>query len=431
MEQNSISFADVAHGIINFEPSDKTSRLILELIDTAWVQRLRRIRQTGNTFLVYMFAEHSRFGHSLGVAYLANRLMKHLEKSHPAQVSEWELAVGAAALLHDIGHVAPGSHLAERVWRNKSHDEGKKAAHELLSMRVVKEDPEINEILTRYDPALPERIAKILSADPSVPTWTVQIISGGGWNADRGNWTIVDSAMCAVSYGRYNVFALLDAFELTDEGELVLQENRLDALTHFFVARDSMYRQIYQHRVLQAVDSLTENIIRRLVYLFRANKLSESEVFADAVMLEVLNASDYGKDLQPCKLFKMTEQWWGYHLESWCDSADLILSDLAKRLRDRRLFKTIRLEDDTLVERAKEIALELGLDPTYYVVKTEHGDYHRGKSEELPKVRLDSGKLASIDTVEPLIGKLIERGNYRRIWLAVPKEIKARLGKKR
>jgi HD superfamily phosphohydrolase len=429
-DQELISFADVAHGIITFNGSDKASKLILELIDTPWVQRLRRIRQTGNTLLVYMFAEHSRFGHSLGVAYLAHKLMAHLKKDHSESVEKFELAVSAAALLHDIGHVAPGSHLAERVWSKNSEKHTGKASHEQLSIRVVRENLEINQILKKYDPGLPELVARILSGDPTLPPWTVQIISGGGWNADRGNWTIVDSAMCAVSYGRYNVFALLDAYKLTAKDELVIQESRLDALTHFFVARDSMYRQIYQHRVLQAVDALSENIVRRVIEL---NKADAKSVFVDPVMSEAINSASYHSDLPLSSLFKMTEPWWGYHIEEWCNSSDKILSSLASSLRDRNLFKTVRVEeeDSELEARARKIATELGFDERYHVIKTSFADTHRSKSEELPQVELDSGKLRSISEVEPLIGELVARSSKRRVWLAMPKEIKEKLGRVR
>jgi HD superfamily phosphohydrolase len=69
-KSKTVNFADVAHGTLIFDKANSWDALILKLVDTAWVQRLRRISQTGNTKLVYMFAEHSRFGHSLGVAYL-------------------------------------------------------------------------------------------------------------------------------------------------------------------------------------------------------------------------------------------------------------------------------------------------------------------------------------------------------------------------
>jgi HD superfamily phosphohydrolase len=450
MEQNrrllqpsaTTSFADVAHGTLIFNQEEASQQLVLRLIDTRWMQRLRSISQTGNTKLVYMFAEHSRFGHCLGVAYLANSLMEHLRRSAPELVDAYRNAVAAAAILHDVGHVAPGSHLAERIW---APDTGSR--HEHVSIRVIHEDPEISTILTAVNPALPELVCKILAEDESLPPWTHQIISGGGWNADRGNWAIVDSAMCAVSYGRYNVSALIDAFRLSASGELVLHESRLDALTHFFVARDSMYRQIYQHRVLQAVDALTQKLVLRLRDIVdedrrlapdrrastAAERLQKSGIFADPTMLEAIVSENYAKDLSLESIFRMTESWWRYHVERWCEADDRVLADLSRRYRDRELLKTIRLqelpESERFIDEIQQKARNAGFDPRYYVALVQDADAHRGKTEQAPMVLLDSGQIVPVTSVEPMIAQILDRPRTKRRWLAVPKEIKESMGR--
>ena len=66
---------DPIHDIIRIE-----DQFILELLDTAAMQRLRRIRQLGLASLVYPGAEHSRFTHSLGVYHLAGRAMDQLNQ---------------------------------------------------------------------------------------------------------------------------------------------------------------------------------------------------------------------------------------------------------------------------------------------------------------------------------------------------------------
>lgn len=424
------SFADVAHQILTFSNNDSSSELILELIDTAWMQRLRRIKQTGNTNMVYMFAEHSRFGHSLGVAYLACLLMRGLKEHSGEEIAHYEKAVAAAALLHDVGHVAPGSHLAEKVW-------GAKASHETVSSRIVKENVEIKGILEKHGKNLPELVSKILRSDDSLPPWTVAIISGDGWNADRGNWTIVDSAMCSVSYGRYNVNALIDAFRLSPDKELIIQENRLDALTHFYVARDSMYRQVYQHRTLQAVDALNLQIVKRLRDLIAEIKDSDdsfiqNHIFADETMLQVLCTENYSEELELEQIFKMDESWWQYHLEHWCSSSDPILSDLALRLRDRRLFKTVRVNGEkNFLEKVNQVATALGFDPRYYVNLVDLSDKHRKNDESAPLVLLENGELVPITDVEPLVAEILKRPENRKSWLAVPEEVKNKLGRKR
>lgn len=428
-----VSFADVAHQTLTFDTKDRTSQLILELIDTAWVQRLRRIKQTGNTNLVYMFAEHSRFGHSLGVAYLACLLMRSLKQYYPEQVADYEMAVAAAALLHDIGHVAPGSHLAEKIW---GKDSG--AKHEEISIQIIREDKEISSILNKYNGALLETVCQILAGANSLPPWTVATISGDGWNADRGNWTILDSAMCSVSYGRYNVTALIDAFRLSESGELIIQENRLDALTHFYVARDSMYRQVYQHRTLQAVDALSEKIVLRLRDLIAEIKVLgeqsiDTHIFADQTMLAALCAKSYPSELELKDIFRMDENWWQYHLDKWCSSNDKILSDLALRLRDRKLLKTVRIEKDSdqVIERAKDLCLELGFDPKYYLNTVNLSDRHRDETESAPLVLLENGKLVPVTQVEPLIEQILKRPENTKCWLALPKEVKEKLGRNR
>lgn len=61
------TFRDPIHGFIRVSGPER------EIIDSAPFQRLRRIRQLGTGYLVYHGAEHSRFGHSLGVMEVATR----------------------------------------------------------------------------------------------------------------------------------------------------------------------------------------------------------------------------------------------------------------------------------------------------------------------------------------------------------------------
>ena len=51
----------------------------VRLADTPEIQRLRRIKQLGFTYLVYPGANHSRFEHSIGTMYLASRLANNLQ----------------------------------------------------------------------------------------------------------------------------------------------------------------------------------------------------------------------------------------------------------------------------------------------------------------------------------------------------------------
>src|SRR6476660_5257723 len=87
-----------------------------DLLDTAWVQRLRRISQLQSARWVFPTAEHSRFTHGLGVMHEAGVWARSLYPSLRAALPV--LAPGEpvpseglvvetlriAGLLHDVGH---------------------------------------------------------------------------------------------------------------------------------------------------------------------------------------------------------------------------------------------------------------------------------------------------------------------------------------
>ena len=127
---------DPVHGYINVD-----YQVIWDLINTPEFQRLRRIHQLGGTMQVYHTAEHSRFGHSLGV-YEIVRLMIENIKGLKQALSEFEqVAVLCAGLLHDVGH-GPFSHAFESV--SNVH-------HEVITSRIILEDTYINRLLRDVD----------------------------------------------------------------------------------------------------------------------------------------------------------------------------------------------------------------------------------------------------------------------------------------
>lgn len=419
-----ITFADVVHQSVSFSKSDPAERLILDLIDTPWFQRLRDISQTANTRLVYMFSEHSRFGHCLGVAYLAKLALDKLAKKFPDDVAQYRTAILVSALLHDIGHLAPGSHTAFKTWFPDQPD-----SHEELAETVITQDPRISEALNNFSPTVLKTVLSILREDSDVPPWTWQIISGGGWNVDRGNWSTVDSVLAGVSYGKYNIPALVDSILITSDKQLALMENRLDAMLHFMVSRHAMYRQVYQHRVLLAADMLNKAVVQR------ARDLGDNVPFADDVMRAALSAKS-ATDLSLRTMFEMRESWWRYHLSRWNTSTDPILKDLSDRILNRRLFKTVRIGDpskrDELVSKATQALEKLHIDPRYYLHLISTADVHSGDSRQSMLVQLDSGDVTTLSEADPLIKSMaVESKLSRRSWLALPAEAKHILGESR
>ena len=419
-----ISFADVAHQSISLSTENSSHAVVLDLIDTPWVQRLRDISQTANTRLVYMFSEHSRFGHCLGVAHLALLVMEKLKLHYADQVEGYSVSVSAAALLHDIGHLAPGSHTAFKTWFPEQPD-----THEDISARILRSDPSITSILNKYGDHVLQNVLDILGESSRLPAWTWEIISGGGWNVDRGNWCLVDSILAGVSYGKYNIPALTESIVITPQGHLALNENRLDAMMHFAVSRHAMYRQIYQHRVILATDTLNQAIAQR------ARDLGMNLEFADEAMRIVLSAKSPA-ELSLETIDIMREPWWRYHLLRWRKSSDAILSDLSSRLLGRNLFKTVRIQEGESMEelhaKAKEAVIQAGYDPRYYLHSVSMTDTNLGDSNQSMQVLLDDGRIRSLADADPLFKSMIrESGAQQKQWLVLPATAKVALGRKR
>ena len=121
---------DPIHGYIEIDD------LAIAIIDTVEMQRLRRIRQLGFSYLVYPGANHTRFEHSLGVYHLMNLLLDRLEV---AKEEEQELIV--ASLIHDIGH-GPYSHVTEPVIKKITGN-----SHEDIEDVIFKQEVEVEREL--------------------------------------------------------------------------------------------------------------------------------------------------------------------------------------------------------------------------------------------------------------------------------------------
>lgn len=67
-------FRDPIYGYVEVE-----YQIILDLIDSKEVQRLRRIRQLSGVAMVFHTAEHSRFTHALGAYHMANLVLRDVE----------------------------------------------------------------------------------------------------------------------------------------------------------------------------------------------------------------------------------------------------------------------------------------------------------------------------------------------------------------
>lgn len=104
-------FNDPIHGTIEMHPA------CISIIDTPQFQRLRHIKQLDTCYLVYPGASHNRFEHSIGVSYLAGKLLRSIRQHQPNEpITDRDvLCVEIAGLCHDLGR-GPFSYVFEKMF---------------------------------------------------------------------------------------------------------------------------------------------------------------------------------------------------------------------------------------------------------------------------------------------------------------------------
>lgn len=229
---------DPIHGYIKITDIER------QIIDSAFVQRLRRIHQLAGAYLVYPGGVHTRFEHVLGTMHVAGLIGQSIADVAGLDDDDvQELRI--AALLHDVGH-GPFSHLFEEVLSNKTD-----MSHEDLSQKIVLESP-IGEILESNGRS-PARISKLCVGKANGKEFMNQAISGG-LSADMMDYLLRDTYFTGVEYGKVDIQRVIDSLGVSSHGHMMLERAALYAFEALLIARYEMFKAVYFHRTVRAAE---------------------------------------------------------------------------------------------------------------------------------------------------------------------------------
>ena len=260
-----------------------------DLLDSAWLQRLRRISQLQSARWVFPTAEHSRFTHGLGVMHEAGLWARSLYPSLRTTLAAAGEPVPSeglvvetlrmAGLLHDVGH-GPFAHFfddhvlaAFAAPADPRRPAGKSLTHEDLSQLII--EGELGGLirgLRRAPGAVAERdaladdetidpawvaflVSKPALADAAMPRWVrwLQPLLSGVFTVDNLDYVRRDAYLTGVAVGPVDV-ERLRRYSFISERGLTLFEPGLPALEMFLTSRRFMYQQVYFHRTVRAID---------------------------------------------------------------------------------------------------------------------------------------------------------------------------------
>ncbi|MFV0557918.1 MAG: HD domain-containing protein [Enterococcus sp.] len=363
-------FRDPVHNYIHVQ-----HQVILDLINSKEVQRLRRIKQLGTASYTFHGAEHSRFSHSLGVYEISRRICDifkrnySIEKVGPTGWDDHErLVTLCAALLHDVGHGA-FSHTFEHIFATD---------HEQITVEIITSpSTEVYQILNRVAAGFPEKVASVITKTYPNPQ-VVQMISSQ-IDADRMDYLLRDAYFTGTEYGTFDLTRILRVIR-PYEGGIAFSISGMHAVEDYIISRYQMYVQVYFHKVSRGMEVILEHLLNRAKSLYQKDK----KIFTRHSQLLVpflrgdFTLEDY---------LKLDDGVLGTCFIHWAEENDPILSDLAKRWLNRKPLKSISFSKnipEQELDRLRVLVERVGFNPKYYTaINSSYDlpyDFYRPKS---------------------------------------------------
>jgi HD superfamily phosphohydrolase len=278
-----------------------------DLVDSAWLQRLRRIHQLQSAWWVFATAEHSRFQHALGAMHLAGEWARHLYPTLAATCASTpsaavvEETMRMAGLLHDVGH-GPFGHFFDENYLDKWGIDHEVIGRELITGPLAElvgglgASPSSNfDAGEHIDP----RWVAYLIAAPELdgfeaPAWLVALKPAmvGAYSADNMDYVPRDSYICGVAAGPVDIQRILHYSFISERG-LTLHAHAAEALYMFLSARLYLYEQVYFHRTVRRIDLQLREVFRPTVELLLKGSplesLDEYLMFTEWALLSEVN----------------------------------------------------------------------------------------------------------------------------------------------
>ncbi|MFH1269345.1 MAG: HD domain-containing protein, partial [Planctomycetota bacterium] len=319
---------DPVHGYVSFTSSeglDEGETSEREIVDHPWVQRLRQIHQLQTAWWVFASAEHTRFQHVLGAMHLASRAVERLFPSLAEECPDVpsrgyvESLMRMAALLHDVGH-GPFGHFFDRHFLA---DYG--LTHETLGSEIIRH--ELGDLLRGIRRSPNSRLEDGETLDPhqitqlitrptdrrhdEVPRWLrfLRSLFSGLYTVDNMDFVLRDAYMSGYSTRAFDLDRLLRYSVYTEKG-LTIHDRGLSALVRFIEVRAELFRAVYFHRTVRAIDlSLQELFLDSKPFLFPGNPLEHLDEYQQLTEWSLLvHVADWAQS-DDAKLRELGARW--------------------------------------------------------------------------------------------------------------------------
>ena len=343
---------DPVHGLIAFEENDGLAQLAWGLLNTPEIQRLRRIKQLGVSEFVFPGAVHTRFAHSIGVFHTARELVRVIERESitaPQSSKDRADVATIAALLHDLGH-GPFSHAFERV--QKSRGTGRR--HEKWTAEIIRNtNGAIRPLLEAYRAGLTEEVASLLAAED--PTDIYHAVVSSSFDADRLDYLRRDRLMTGTGAGAIDFDWLMEHVRVadividapeSDSGEdtskvatFCLDPKALPAAEQFLLSRYTLHEQVYLHKTTRCIEAMIGKLLRQIAQVAKSPDTVSAQTGLEPSHVLLRFFAPDGETIE--NYLALDDLAIIGSLEGMQQGRDPDIAELAMRLRNRQLYKTL------------------------------------------------------------------------------------------
>ena len=319
---------DPIHGYITFTVPSKSKEITEKrLIDSEWVQRLRRIFQLQSAWVVYPCAVHTRFAHVLGAMQLAGDLALRLypkfkeafpNEEIPDNPYYVEEMFRLAGLLHDVGH-GPLGHRLDEAYTYPRY----KKTHEDISQRIVEEylAESISKIRCsphgRFDqPIDPKKLYRFIKLGGSFEGYALweQVFSKimlGIASADAMDFLLRDRYFCGTTdIGEIDLGRILSEITVSPHAGISLYGGALPALRGLLQTRYSLFRNIYYHPKKIAYDMVLGELLAEALEILRVGDIVKNlDRFLSITDFQILSVVDEWKTAREKRKRRIGNLW--------------------------------------------------------------------------------------------------------------------------
>jgi uncharacterized protein len=320
---------DPIHGYIPFISGDSLPEGEVaeqQIIDHPWVQRLRHIHQLQTAWWVFPSAEHMRFQHVLGAMHLGSRVLEYWYDSLATVCSNVpsrayvESLVRMAALLHDVGH-GPFGHFFDDQYLDQYG-----VTHEVIGSKIIED--ELGEDLRRIRRNPNGKLGPLEELDPRQIGWLIcrpkpgdeteghpdwlrklRSLFSGIYTVDNMDFVLRDAYMSGYNIRAFDISRILH-YSFFSEAGLTIHARGLPTLINFIETRANLFRTIYFHRTVRALDLALEDIFgETMKHLFQGNPLDNLKAYCgfneSTFLVDVSRWADSSDE----KVAALGEQW--------------------------------------------------------------------------------------------------------------------------